>query len=319
MDSQTGLVFASFLAASSLVGLVYVAASSRKGRVDRRLDDLRGEGGADPFARRNPADLFGGSPTTVAVAEELERWVTRRTQEEKRKKTLQDRMAHAGFYKSTAVWIFTTGRLVLFAMPIAIGYLAAGAGTVPMSQGIIFGLMVGLAGTLAPSFWLDYVKAQRQKQIRRALPDALDVLVVCLEGGLSLSGSFARVARELATAHPMLAVEFQIIERQTQMGRTTGEAVRELANRFDLEELRSMASVIIQAERIGSSVAGALEVFAATLREKRNQRAEEMAQKASVKLLIPTAFCIFPAIFIVVLGPAMIQIYKALGNIMQGM
>lgn len=319
MDPQSGLVFASFLAASSLVGLVYAAASSRKGRVDRRLDDLRGEGGADPFAARNPATLLGGSPTTVAVAEELDRWVTRRTQEEQRKKTLQDRMAHAGFYKSTAVWIFTTGRLVLFAMPIAIGYLAARAGTVPMSQGVIFGLMVGLAGTLAPSFWLDYVKAQRQKQIRRALPDALDVLVVCLEGGLSLSGSFARVARELATAHPMLALEFQIIERQTQMGRTTGEAVRELANRFDLEELRSMASVIIQAERIGSSVAGALEVFAATLREKRNQRAEELAQKASVKLLIPTAFCIFPAIFIVVLGPAMIQIYKALANITRGM
>lgn len=80
-----------------------------------------------------------------------------------------------------------------------------------------------------------------------------------------------------------------------------------------------MASVIIQAERIGSSVAGALEVFAATLREKRNQRAEELAQKASVKLLIPTAFCIFPAIFIVVLGPAMIQIYKALANITRGM
>lgn len=319
MDPQSGLVFASFLAASSLVGLVYAAASSRKGRVDRRLDDLRGEGGADLFAARNPATLLGGSPTTVAVAEELERWVTRRTREEQRKKTLQDRMAHAGFYKSTAVWIFTTGRLVLFAIPIAIGYLAARAGTVPMSQGVIFGLMVGLAGTLAPSFWLDYVKAQRQKQIRRALPDALDVLVVCLEGGLSLSGSFARVARELATAHPMLALEFQIIERQTQMGRTTGEAVRELANRFDLEELRSMASVIIQAERIGSSVAGALEVFAATLREKRNQRAEELAQKASVKLLIPTAFCIFPAIFIVVLGPAMIQIYKALANITRGM
>lgn len=319
MDSQSGLVFASFLAASSLVGLVYAAASARKGRVDRRLDDLRGAGGVDPFARRNPADLFGGSPTTVAVTEQLEHWVTRRTQEEKRKKTLQDRMAHAGFYRSSAVWVFTTGRLALFALPIAIGYLAARAGVVPLAQGVVFGFLVGLAGTLAPSFWLDYVKAQRQKQIRRALPDALDVLVVCLEGGLSLSGSFARVARELATAHPMLAVEFQIIERQTQMGRTTGEAVRELANRFDLEELRSMASVIIQAERIGSSVAGALEVFAATLREKRNQRAEEMAQKAAVKLLFPTVICIFPAIFVVILGPAVIQILRVMGNVVRDM
>jgi tight adherence protein C len=169
-----------------------------------------------------------------------------------------------------------------------------------------------ILGTIAPSFWLDYVKTSRQTKIRRALPDALDVLVVCLEGGLSLSGAFSRVARELATAHPMLSVEFQIIERQTRMGRTVGQAVREMADRFELEELRSMSSVIIQAEKIGSSVVTALEVFADTMRQKRHQRAEEMAQKAVVKIIFPTLLFIFPGIFVVILGPAAIQIYQLL-------
>ena len=129
---------------------------------------------------------------------------------------------------------------------------------------------------------------------------------------MSLNGAFARVAHELATAHPMLAVELQIIQRQTQMGRSTGEAVREFAKRFDLEELRSMASVIIQSEKIGSSVVTALTVFAETLRTKRFQRAEELAQKAVIKILFPTLLFIFPGIFIVILGPAAIQVYELL-------
>ena len=146
------------------------------------------------------------------------------------------------------------------------------------------------------------------------MPDALDVLVVCLEGGLSVPSAFSRVGHELVTAHPLLAMEFQIIEKQAQLGRTTGEAVRQFADRFDLEELRSMASVIVQAESIGSSVVMALEVFAKTLRQRRSQHAEEMAQKAVIKMLFPTVLFIFPAIFVVILGPAAIQIYEVLGN-----
>ena len=202
--------------------------------------------------------------------------------------------------------------MVLLVGPAGLGLTAGSMGLMTMTQGLVFGGLAGVFGTLAPSFWLDHVKNSRQTQIRRALPDALDVLVVCLEGGLSLTGSFSRVARELVTAHPMLAVEFQIVERQAQMGRTIGEAVRELANRFDLEELRSMASVIIQAEKIGSSVVTALDVFATTLRQRRSQRAEEMAQKAAVKVLFPTVLFIFPGIFVVLLGPAAIQIYTTL-------
>jgi tight adherence protein C len=143
------------------------------------------------------------------------------------------------------------------------------------------------------------------------LPDALDVLNICLEGGMSLSGSVSRVAQELASAHPALALELAIVDRETRMGRSVADSIRSFADRFDLSELRSLASVIAQAERYGASVAQALEVYAETMRVKRSQAAEERAQKAVIKVIFPTLFCIFPALFVVVLGPAAISIYNA--------
>lgn len=117
---------------------------------------------------------------------------------------------------------------------------------------------------------------------------------------------------ELGTAHPLLAVELGIVEREMQMGLTAGEAMRQFAKRFDLEELRSLASVISQAERFGSSVTKALRTYAEALRSKRRQRAEELAQKAAVKILFPTLLCIFPGLFIVIMGPAAIRIYQVI-------
>ena len=132
---------------------------------------------------------------------------------------------------------------------------------------------------------------------------------MCLQGGLSLSTALAHVARELNLAHPALAGELNIIERQIQMGSSAAEAIREMANRFDLEELPQHGSVIGQAERIGASVATALELFAESMRVKRHQHAEERAHKAAVKLLFPTLLFVFPAVFVVILGPAMIRVY----------
>ena len=307
-----GLMAAWFVAASSLVLLAFLVVSNRKNRVNQRLGELAGVGGIDSgqtianFTQTQNASL----PTKPQT--QIDRWTSRRVRQEEKKDRFKERMTQAGFYKPRAAVFFFLLRLVLMSIPTVLGIVAARIGIITMTQGIVFGILAGLAGTLAPSFWLDHVKRTRQTRIRRALPDALDVMVICLEGGLSLTGSFSRVARELATAHPMLAVEFNIVERQIQMGRTTGEAVRGLADRFDLEELRSMSSVIAQAERVGSSVVTALKVFADTLRQKRHQHAEELAHKATVKLLFPTIFFIFPGIFVVVLGPAAIQIYQQL-------
>jgi tight adherence protein C len=144
------------------------------------------------------------------------------------------------------------------------------------------------------------------------LPDALDVIVVCLEAGLSISGALSRVARELGSAHPLLAQELGIVEREIQMGRSTGDAMRQLAVRFDLEELRSLAAVIKQSEQFGTSVVKAFNVYAESIRVQRHQRAEELARKAAIKILFPTVLCIFPGIFIVLLGPAAIRIYNVL-------
>jgi len=168
---------------------------------------------------------------------------------------------------------------------------------------------------IGPSFWLDGCKKKRQTSFRRSLPDALDLLVICLEGGLSLPGSLKRVGSELRTAHPVLALELSIVQREIQLGHSPGEALQKMGARTDLEEIRSLASVITQSERFGASLVKSLRVHAETLRLKRQQRAEELAQKAAVKILFPTLLLIFPAVFVVILGPAAFQIMEYLSQI----
>lgn len=131
---------------------------------------------------------------------------------------------------------------------------------------------------------------------------------------MSLPASLARVSQELATAHPELALELAIVDRETRMGRGVGESMRSLADRFDLEELRSMSTVIVQAEKYGSSLSDAMEVFAASMRQKRMYAAETLAQQAVAKILIPTVICILPALFVVTMGPAAITIFRELSK-----
>jgi tight adherence protein C len=133
-----------------------------------------------------------------------------------------------------------------------------------------------------------------------------------VEAGLSLPSALVRVSSELRTAHPMLAAEMTIVHREVQLGNSTGMSLRNFADRFDLEEVRSMASVILQAEKFGASIVNALRVHADALRRKRFQQAQERAQKATVKLLFPTVLFIFPAIFFVILGPAAFDIMEVL-------
>lgn len=287
-----------------IVGVVVAAfflLGGSRTREQERLNSLAPKPGAPP----KPGVKLE-TPIDAATAERIKK-------EEKQAK-LCDRLDQAGFYGAKALAMFAVFRTMMVVAPALLGLLAARFGYFSMTQGILIGLTAGMIGTLAPSFWLDRMKRNRQSKIRRALPDALDVMVVCLEGGLSFTGAIARVSRELASAHPMLALELSIVERQVRMGSTAGQALRDMARRFDLEELRSMASVVIQSERIGSSIITALSVFAETLRVQRHQRAEAMAHKASVKMMFPTLLCIFPAIFVVILGPAAIKIKKQLGK-----
>jgi tight adherence protein C len=132
--------------------------------------------------------------------------------------------------------------------------------------------------------------------------------VLCVEGGISLTAALQHVTLELHRAHPGLAGEMEVVQHEMLLGKTAGEAVQKFGERCDLEEVRTLASVLLQNERYGVSVARALRIHADGMRQQRRQRAEEQAQKAAVKILFPTLLCIFPAIFLVVLGPAAFRI-----------
>ena len=232
--------------------------------------------------------------------------------------TTQLRIVRAGIYRKGGIRTFQISRIVITVTAFLAGFLIIPFTNLPWVFGALAGAFTGLAGYLAPSFWLDSKLKKRQTTMRRALPDALDLITVCLQGGLSLPAALSRVARELAPAHPLLATELAIVEREIQMGRSTGNAMLQFASRFDLEELRSLSSVIGQTEKYGGTIAGALKTFAESLRVRRKQKAEEMAQQAAVKLLFPTLFCIFPGIFVVILGPTAVRMMQVMSGISFG-
>jgi len=295
------MVLATFALVSSLMVLAAMLVGRRKTAMNSRLEGLSGAKGA-------AAKSAGGN---VFVAESGSRWsrLFLPSNDEGRER-LGNRLVQAGLYKKNSTIYYVTIKTFLFLLPIAAGMFASSIGMVTMRMGLVYGVIAGGFGTFAPGMWLNSQRRARQVNLRRALPDALDVIIVCLEGGLSLPGSFAKVASELRTAHALLATEMAIVEREIQLGHTTGTALKRMAERFDVEEIRSMASVIIQAEKFGASVVKALRIHAESLREKRKQQAEERAQKASVKLIFPTILFIFPALMVVLIGPAAFDILK---------
>lgn len=230
-------------------------------------------------------------------------------EEDKRILELKADLLRAGMYNRKALRIFMGGKLLLMLLlPVLLGLLPFGLGIVTLLQAEMASLLAGCIGMILPSFWLRFCVQARQQSLRRAIPDVLDMMVLCLEGGVSMAAAIQRVTIELQTIHPVLAAELNIISREVQLGLTVGEALRTFAERCDLDEIRDLASVMIQSERIGASVAQALRTHAETSRVERQQKAEEVAHKTAVKILFPTLLCIFPAIFIVLLGPAAIQI-----------
>lgn len=168
------------------------------------------------------------------------------------------------------------------------------------------------AAFFLPNLWLRSQISARQGEIERALPDALDLLVTCVESGLGLDGAFQRVAGELGTAYPILAEELNLTFLEVKAGVARAEAMRRLADRTGVADLRSLSATLNQTEMFGTSVSGALRVQAEGMRVKRSQRAEEKAAMLSVKMALPLAFCILPCMFAVILGPAAVNILYAI-------
>jgi tight adherence protein C len=227
---------------------------------------------------------------------------------EAQRSQLRQRLIEAGIYDRNALPLLLGVKMLLMAAPLVLTIILAATGLLSPLRAVFAGVVGIGAGMILPGLWLDYRKKGRQISLRRALPDALDMLVLCVEGGVSLAGGMQRVIAELHSAHPLLGTEMDLVQREMMLGVSVGEGIQKLAARTDLEEMRNLASVILQSERFGTSVVKALRIHADTLRQQRQQRAEELAQKAAVKILFPTLLCIFPAIFIVILGPAAFQI-----------
>lgn len=209
----------------------------------------------------------------------------------------------AGFRKPEHVEIFTAVKLLLPVVGILAGTFFA--------DNLVAAVLVGaVAGFFLPDLVLSHLVTRRQEDIRLALPDALDLLVICMEAGLGIDQAMVRVGEEMAVTAPGLAEEFQIINREQRAGKPRLDAWRSMAERLDIEFVRQFVTMLVQTERFGTPIAHALGVFADTLRSRRMQAAEEVAAKTGVKLLFPLVLFIFPSIFVVSLGPAIINLQK---------
>jgi tight adherence protein C len=225
-----------------------------------------------------------------------------------RRARLQARLNQAGLYAPGTLHNFLGVQLLLTtAVPVVVALALFLSGKLSPAKSLLAGLASAGVGLVAPGLWLDGRKKRYQGALRRALPDALDLMVLCLEGGASLTAALQRVTEDLDAAHPLLVAEMGIIQREMRMGLSAGESFKKFGERCDLEDVRDLAATLLQSERFGSGVAKALRIHADAGRQDRQQRAEEAAQKAAVKILFPTLLCIFPAIFIVLLGPAAFQ------------
>jgi tight adherence protein C len=170
-------------------------------------------------------------------------------------------------------------------------------------------------GYLVPDMWLTWRVSVRQRKLRRALPDALDLLVICVEAGLGLDQALMKVSQDMKIAHPQLSEELHLVNLEMRIGKTRIDALRELARRTGLDDIKALVAMLIQTERFGTSIAQSLRVYSDDMRLKRRQRAEEMSAKTSVKMVPALVFFIFPALMVVILGPALITLSHQLGLI----
>jgi tight adherence protein C len=215
---------------------------------------------------------------------------------------VQKRLIRAGFRKDSAVNLFYGVKVLV---PLSLCLLALVTGLAHNNPFFAYVLALGL-GFLAPDFWLGRRIKIRQARIRLGLPDALDLLVICIEAGLSMDQATARTVEELRTAQPQVCDELGIVVLEQRAGRARAEAWRQFAERTDVDSVRNLVSVLVQSEQLGTSVAKTLRVHSDTLRTQRRQRVEEQAAKTTIKLVFPLVFFIFPSLFLVTLGPAII-------------
>src|SRR6185436_14522927 len=223
-------------------------------------------------------------------------------------KKLQRELMQAGYRSPSAPAIFRVSQLfsmLFFPMVIVMIWIVLAR---PLDDALLPALIALGAGFVLPRFILNRMMASRKLRITWGLADALDLMVITMEAGLGLNAAMLKVCDELKTVHPDICKEFELANLEIRVGRERSEALRNLAERSGVEDLNSLVGMLIQADRFGTSIARAIRIYSDSLRTKRRQRAEQAAQKAAFKLLLPLGALLFPTMFIIILGPALLNI-----------
>jgi tight adherence protein C len=227
---------------------------------------------------------------------------------------LKSGLVRAGLRNPNAGVVFL-GTKIVGAAVCSFGWITANFMMArPIGSIVVSGSIAAAVGFYLPTVWLYMRGGRRQGNIQVALPDALDLLVVCVEAGLGLNAAIERVGREIAIASPELSDELLLVGQEIRTGLTRSDALRRLARRTGVDDLYALTAMLIQADKLGTSIAQSLRAHAESMRTKRRQRAEQAARKAGIKLAFPLVFLIFPALLIVILGPAAIQLAQAIAS-----
>jgi tight adherence protein C len=228
----------------------------------------------------------------------------------------RDLLTHAGYRAPSAVQVYWSVRLLLPLLLLGVTLLA-----LPFMPKLSLNMGIGAVvsavalGWLAPAFYVNKRKQKRMTLLLGAFPDALDLLVVCVESGLALPQAIERVADEMAVSQPELALELALVNAQVRAGIPSSEALKQLAERTGLEDIRGLVSLLAQSIRFGTSIGATLRIYAEEFRDRRMQLAEEKAAKIGSKLIFPLIFCLWPSFFLVAIGPALVGVFKAFGKL----
>lgn len=317
MELPVVAALCAFLAIMLLGSAVYVYIDRREViAVWRRRTEGQGEGQGEANSSANLLEAMRSQ--LQALLEWFAKWNQPSDAEEA--KATRQLLVTAGYRSGKAPIFFIGSKLLLAVVAVSLFAMIPVKllGFPPTTTMLFYYVCVAACGFYAPSLWLKRVTAERQDTLHRAIPDALDLMVVCVESGLGLDQAIARVGQEVSQSHPILAEELNVLSQELRTGVQRQVALRNLAKRTDIEEVRNLVALLVQTDRFGTSIGQALRVHADSMRTTRRLRAEEMAAKLPVKLLFPLVCFIFPSMFIVTIGPAGVKVVRELFPVLLG-
>jgi tight adherence protein C len=302
-----------FAIAAGVWWLIDMFSSTTEPTVENRLEELRNPRGRTAVSTTlEDKSKNKGAALTAALERATQPLANTVSGTEAQMGKLRERLLHAGYRREQAPVVFKGSQLILGGVGLLLGGILGLLVDGMNTQLALKAFIVGGMGFYLPEIGLWYMGKCRKEAIFLGMPDSLDLMVVCVEAGLGLDQAMRKVGEELLKSHKVIAEEFNVANQQLQFGRSRSEVLQALGHRCGVDDLRQLASILIQADKFGSSVGQALRVQSDAMRVKRRQIAEEKAAKTAVKMIFPLVLFIFPGIFVVLVGPAAINMYRNL-------